>query len=152
MPLLRLLPILASLLIAPPLQAQVDPAEEAPPSRFQQIVDTDGDGLVSATESERFAETRFGRLDVDNDGAVSRAEFLGTLQEAHASADEATRPRLARAIEQRETVLRDLDKDRDGGISRNEFLSDARARFADADRDKDGRLTPDELRAARSPF
>jgi Ca2+-binding EF-hand superfamily protein len=82
-------------------------------------LDKDGSGSVSLEEFEAFTEFAFGAMDIDKNGALSKAEV-----DAHAP-DGA----FARA-----------DSDGNGSISAAEFKTRMDANFKSADLDGDGQL------------
>ncbi len=74
------------------------------------------------SEAERAAR-RLARYDKNDDGAVSRGEYLANRQKAFAKAD----------------------RNRDGRLDFEEYAVATATRFARADRDADGRLSPQEF-------
>jgi Ca2+-binding EF-hand superfamily protein len=114
-------------------------------------MDTDKNGKVTAAEVDarlvKSAETKiaaikkerdaaFAKLDANNDGSVSRAEFdekakLPTVKQPDA------KPFLAQ-----------FDVNKDGAISLEEFRTPTLANFARLDLNKDGVLTPAEMKTA----
>lgn len=96
--------------------------------------DTNGDGFISRAEAgalPRIAE-RFDAIDANRDGQVSIEEL-----------------RASHAKHRGEGQLKRLDTDGDGKMSKAEALAKASERFDRADANKDGFLTPDEMKAAR---
>ena len=78
--------------------------------------------------SERTREQRrFSRYDADENGAVSREEYLVSRRKSYAR----------------------LDLDGDGKLSFEEYAAKAGKKFASADRDRTGALTPGEFLATR---
>ena len=92
--------------------------------------DTNGDGVVTATEARAAALRLFDRFDRDGDGVVTQSE--------------AATPRPVPSRARFDVRFAELDRDRDGWLSRWESRLPAR-RFARVDRDVDGRLSPAEL-------
>jgi len=122
----------ATLTIADPGQG---PRRGAMMERLK-AADTNADGLISRSEAAalpRLAE-HFDAIDANRDGQVSFEE----LRAFHA------RHRGERG----KAFMKRLDTDGDGKVSRNEALAAAAARFDAADANKDGFLTPEEMRAA----
>lgn len=104
----------------------------------------------------------FQRIDVNNDGRISRAEFDSAREEMFARADadrngrltmselRALRPEGAAAPQRRPSMemlqkLRAIDRNGDRAIDLNEFRALGAERFAAADRNRDGFITPDEI-------
>jgi len=92
---------------------------------------------------------RMKRMDADNDGKISRAEWKGK-PEAFARLDKnsdgfITRDELA---ESRRGRLAEMDTNNDGKISRAEWKGKPGA-FSKLDANNDGELSEDELKAAR---
>ncbi len=108
-------------------------AKSAEPAmlRFKKM-DKDDDGKVTKAEFVG-PEAMFGRLDADKDGSIGRDE----MRKAGAG-------NAAEAI----AKFRAMDKDGDRMISKTEFTG-APALFDRLDADDDGQLTPQEIRAAR---
>ena len=117
--------------------------------RLMKLVDKDGDGFISAAAAERFAATRFDRLDGAHQGYLTLDAFEAPLRRAIERASEARRPQLERALPRLEAAFKAINKAGDGHLTKAEFLADSRARFAAADADKDGKLSLDEIRQAR---
>ena len=99
--------------------------------------DTNADGLISRAEAAalpRIAE-RFDEIDANRDGQVSFEELRASRKHGHGHG--------------RGGHLKRMDTDGDGKLSRNEALAAAAARFDAADANKDGFVTPEEMKAAR---
>jgi Ca2+-binding EF-hand superfamily protein len=143
----------ASVLLAVALPAGAQQAAQAPRpdrlARLVKLVDKDGDGAISLAEAQEFAAARFDKLDTDHKGYLTLDAFEAPLRRAIERASEARRPRLEKALPRAEAAFKSLNKAGDGRLTRTEFLADSATRFAAADTDKDGKLSPDELRHAR---
>lgn len=72
-------------------------------------------------------QRRFARYDADQNGAVSREEFLLSRRKSYAR----------------------LDLDNDGKLSFEEYAAKASRKFSGADRDRTGALTPAEFLATK---
>lgn len=81
---------------------------------------------LEASEKTR-EQRRFSRYDADENGAVSRDEYLLSRRKSYAR----------------------LDLDGDGKLSFEEYAAKAGKKFAGADRDRTGTLTPGEFLATR---
>lgn len=110
-------------------------AEQQPqrqrPMMGMRSMDADNDGVVSREEfmtAHQAADTRFAAVDGNKDGIVSREEFLAAGQQ------------------NREAQFRALDSNGDGRIAHEELAARRTAIFDAMDSDRDGRLTPQELR------
>lgn len=81
---------------------------------------------LEASEKTR-EQRRFSRYDADENGAVSREEYLQSRRKSYAR----------------------LDLDGDGKLSFEEYAAKAVKKFSGADRDRTGTLTPSEFLATR---
>jgi len=89
-----------------------------------QRADTDNDGAISRAEFMAQSEQRFARLDANADGEISGDELPG-----------------------RSRLVASADTNKDGKISKAEYMAQAAARFAKLDANGDGKITPDEMKA-----
>ena len=96
------------------------------------LMDRDQNGQVSRAEFMGFMEAEFNALDVDRSGELNPEELSGS--------------RIGVAGEgQVRQLLRLMDKDRNGQVSRAEFMGFMEAEFNRLDVDRSGELTPGEL-------
>ncbi|TSA13742.1 MAG: calcium sensor EFh [Betaproteobacteria bacterium] len=138
--------LIATLILVPAIGVAADGAVGAKGGRAAQFrnADTDGNGTLSRAEFARampHLAPKFDSIDSNKDGELSRAE-LAAWKKAHRV------ERQAKAVER----FRHADTDGDGAISRAEAAKHAprlAKRFDQIDADKDGKLTPEELRAYR---
>lgn len=130
--------------------------------RLQRLTaaDADRDGSVTAEERRavaqarqaRRAEVRFDRLDADQDGVISKAEFdARRAHRAEARADRgAHRAHHGFAGRHARHIRRDRRAEARGPVAIAEVQARAEAGFARLDADHDGYVTPAEGRAARA--
>lgn len=97
-----------------------------PPAADAPLGPVDVSAPLEASEKTR-EQRRFSRYDADENGAVSREEYLQSRRKAYAR----------------------LDLDGDGKLSFDEYAAKALKKFASADRDRTGVLTPVEFLATR---
>lgn len=94
-------------------------------------MDADNDGAVSREEfmaAHENSDARFAAIDADKDGAVSREEYL------------------AAGRQNRDARFKALDSNGDGRLTREELDARRSAMFETMDADKDGRITTSEMR------
>jgi|GEM_PF-981317 len=117
------------LLAAGAVQAQ--PYRQAgPPAMQRQAPDANRDGRLTYEEMRARAHARFARLDVNRDGRLTREEVRESRQDRRGD-------RVERRFGE------------DGVMTREEFRRRADERFARLDANRDGRLTPEEMRSQR---
>ena len=87
--------------------------------------DTDNDGAISRAEYVAQSDQRFARLDANGDGLLSGDELTG---------------RGGRR-------MADADTNKDGKVSKAEFAAQAADRFSKLDVNKDGKISGDEMKA-----
>lgn len=97
-----------------------------PPEADARLGPTDVTAPLEASEKTR-EQRRFLRYDADENGAVSRDEFLVARKKSYAR----------------------LDLDGDGKLSFDEYAAKATKKFASSDRDRTGSLTPSEFLSTR---
>jgi hypothetical protein len=123
------LPFAALLLAAPAFAGGGHPGK----------MDTNGDGVVSATEHAAGSSAKFQAMDTDKDGNVTAAE----LDAYHKQSGKAP---MASSGD----MMKKKDTNGDGMISSSEHDANAKARFAKLDTNSDGNLSETELSAART--
>ena len=188
--------------------AQSAPAQNAPTQSMRPRADADGNGMTSRAEARAAAEgafarfdvdrdsrltsadreqmrtvrraQRFARMDNDNDGSISRAEWDIAQQAMEARMQAQRGPGGPGAPEARDGEdgpgddgpgmrrhhgrhghhgMRDggmrvpgngIDADRDGAVSREEFIARAMSHFDRTDANHDGNVTAAERTSARA--
>jgi hypothetical protein len=107
------------------------------------MMDLNDDGVVGAEEAASAADEVFTAMDGDDDGKLTKDEFLG----AHVGTQFGFhRERQAAMQQARQERFDAMDANSDGSVSKAEFLDVARAHHMAADADGDGRITPWEYR------
>ena len=98
--------------------------------------DTNGDGMLSRAEAAALPRLagHFDAIDANKDGQVTFDELRAFHQSHHGK---------------RGGAMKAADTNGDGRISRDEYLAQAAARFDRLDANKDGAITPDELKGFR---
>jgi Ca2+-binding EF-hand superfamily protein len=99
--------------------------------------DANYDGTVTRAEFIAARASRFSKLDRNGDGYIDAGDLPKRLRRRQKAAD-----RMSALIAQ-------FDKDGDGRISRGEFVDGPTLAFDRADTNRDGVLSPDELKRAQ---
>ena len=106
---------------------------------FDQVangLDTNKDGKISKAEAKGRLSNHFAKVDADNDGFISKAEFENIPQSGRPSFDK---------------VLSNLDTDKDGKISKTEAKGPLSKNFTKVDTDEDGFISKTEFENMPSP-
>ncbi|MGH8243266.1 MAG: EF-hand domain-containing protein [Steroidobacteraceae bacterium] len=103
-----------------------------------QMMDTDKDGKISASEHAAGAKQKFQKMDSDGDGRVTTAE----MDAAHKSIEGGGKPSMSSA-----DMIKTIDTNNDGAITAAEHEKSSRDKFAKMDANGDGSLTSEELHA-----
>lgn len=128
-------------------------------------MDTNGDGMVSASEHAAGARKMFTEMDADRDGRVTAAE----MDARHGMKREDRQPRtqgmghgmgqgMAHGKEHgmggpwmsSADKIASMDTDGDGALSASEHDSGAQARFTQRDTDRNGSLSREEMAAGHA--
>ena len=120
------------------------------------MMDTDGDGSISATEHAAGAKQMFAKMDADGDGIVT-ARGNGRGPQGHADGAEEARPvghasasRLGksdRIDKSAAAKIKMIDTDGDGTITAAEHEAGAKKMFGKMDKDGNGKLSAAEVQA-----
>ncbi len=108
-------------------------------------LDQDRDGFLSIAEAIAGYRAAFDRLDFDQDGRLSRENFVG-LRPEWAKYHKTERFKRIQAANEKEMLV--IDKDRDRQLSFDEYASHNLAKiFTAMDSDGDGKVSTSEYRA-----
>jgi len=94
--------------------------------------DSDEDGLITKAEYMDFIDERFAKMDTDRDGTITKEDLYNSRFYTFL-------PELA------EAVFRDSDLDSDGLITKDEMIKAEELRFKQMDVNGDGQLSRDEF-------
>ncbi|WP_395945707.1 EF-hand domain-containing protein [Brevundimonas sp.] len=125
--------------VAHPVFAQTPAPGDMGRQMFQRI-DVNNDGRLSRAEFESAREEMFARADADRNGRLTMSELRALRPE------DAPAPQRRPGREQLQK-LRAIDRNGDRAIDLNEFRSLGGERFATADRNRDGFITREEIAA-----
>ncbi|ATQ44746.1 hypothetical protein [Caulobacter mirabilis] len=127
-------------------------------SDFIRDYDSNKDGTVTSAEFEAVRTARLKAMDLDGDGRVSEAEYIGEyatrldakLAASTASAEEkaATREGQLKQAKVRYDVL---DGDKNGDLTAAEFAASGKRAFAEQDGDGDGVVKAGEPKRVTKP-
>lgn len=103
-------------------------------------LDVNGDGRIDAADRTAAMAKRFDAMDANHDGMLSRQEFMDAHQKMMGH--------MGGGAMRGMMMLRQMDANGDKAVTRDEFIAGALKRFDAADANHDGKLTPEERRAA----
>lgn len=109
----------------------VSPLALANEGKDKAMKDSDGNGMVSQTEHEAWADKKFTKLDSDGNGQLSQSE-------------------LDKPGKDKSQKFADLDADGSGDVSQQEFDDHASSMFARMDSNGDGSLDSSEQQSQRT--
>jgi Ca2+-binding EF-hand superfamily protein len=107
-----------------------------------QMMDSNGDGKISADEHAAGAKKMFDKMDANKDGRVTAAEMDAAHEQI---AGKAKKPQLSSADK-----IKVVDTNHDGVLSVEEHVAGAKMMFDKMDTDKDGFLTKAEVEAGHA--
>ncbi len=140
------LPARAQQTPAAPAQSKPADPDALPPALAE--MDTNKDKAVDQKEFVAFQMKTFDEVDADKDGNVTREEYLKQAEPPFIPADAKDLP----PIEQRRRVLNNrftaLDANQDNKISREEAEQSFVREFVITDRDRNSRITANDIRIA----
>lgn len=140
--------------VAPP--PAVAKGEMPPPGpgkglKMFDFLDADKDGFITAGESQKAAQERFGKLDTNKDGKISKEEFEANRPQPPESPKGARNPdRMERMMKWRDHRFETLDADKDGFLSPDELSARGKKAQTEADTDKDGKVSRAEFEARKA--
>lgn len=105
------------------------------------MMDTDGDGNVSAAEHTAGAKARFVRMDANSDGVVTATE-MDAGHKAMADSGRAMKDGRSSADK-----IKMIDTNGDGQLSAEEHAASSQAMFDKMDADNNGSVTEAEMKA-----
>ncbi|MGB5559680.1 MAG: hypothetical protein WBN04_16930 [Paracoccaceae bacterium] len=111
-------------------------------------VDTNADGIVSASEASTHASAGFALFDTDRDDQITEDEFMDSAP----SAMPMGRRNVERLYLNRTARFQAMDSDGNGNVTLAEFMAKAQASYEAADANTDGKVTVWEFRAQQNPF
>jgi Ca2+-binding EF-hand superfamily protein len=135
---------------APPREVTREQAKAGAEKLFA-AMDLNQDGKLDAADREVRLGRMFDRIDADHDGKITQAEFLAAHRDGAEHHGETPGPAgmmRARALGMGAEILREADPQRTGTVSHDAFISTALALFDRTDANHDGKVTPEERRAA----
>lgn len=107
-----------------------------------QMMDSNGDGKISAEEHEAGAKKMFEKMDANKDGKVTAAEMDAAHEQI---AGKSAKPQMSAADK-----IKVVDTNHDGVLSAEEHVAGAKMMFDKMDTDKDGFLTKAEVEAGHA--
>jgi Ca2+-binding EF-hand superfamily protein len=114
-------------------------------------MDLNQDGKLDAADREVRLGRMFDRIDADHDGKISRAEFITAHRDGAERREDTPGPEgimRARALGMGAEILREADPQHTGTVSHDAFVAAALTLFDRADANHDGKVAPEERRAA----
>lgn len=118
------------------------------------VMDTNGDGMVSASEHAAAVTRMFGEMDANGDGNVTAAEMDAKHDRKMAATSNMTSNDAAMDDDMHDRKAADkiakMDTNGDGALSASEHESGAQAMFTQMDTDGNGSLSRQEMAAGHA--
>lgn len=115
-------------------------------------LDGNRDGKLDRSDrearKEAFLAERFAGMDTNKDGKLDRAEFMAGHQRPAAGRSGPGMMERGMGMKHMRAMMGQMDGNADRALTRDEFVTGALKHFDAADANKDGKLTPEERRAA----
>lgn len=109
--------------------------------KMMDMMDTNGDGMVSADEHAAGAKMMFDKMDANKDGSVTAAE----MDAAHKDMDHKGMGHEGMSSADK---IKMIDTDGDGKVSAAEHAAGSQMMFDKSDTNKDGKVDAAEMKAA----
>jgi Ca2+-binding EF-hand superfamily protein len=137
------LPALCGFALSPVVRAHG--GAEHKQAQFE-MMDSNGDGKISAEEHAAGAKKMFQMMDADNDSKVTAAEMDAAHEKIAGKPKSAAKGHEMSAADK----IKVVDSNHDGVLSADEHEAGAKAMFEKMDTDKDGFLTKAEMEAGHA--
>jgi Ca2+-binding EF-hand superfamily protein len=119
-----------------------------------QMMDSNGDGKISAEEHEAGAKKMFQMMDADKDGKVTASEMDAAHERMTGKSKTQANSDAKSGMKGHEMSANDkikaVDTNHDGVVTADEHEAGAKAMFDKMDTDKDGYLTKSEMEAGHA--
>ncbi|MFC1664625.1 EF-hand domain-containing protein [Pseudomonadota bacterium] len=112
------------------------------------LIDINGDGIISSDESALRHEQVFAEIDFDDDDTLSLEEYMA-VRFGGGNQGTGYGERRLKMNKRKQARFRLMDRDGDGVVRKLEFLASGKAQHEMADTDNDKKVTIWEYRAAR---
>ncbi len=113
------------------------------------IIDADSDGTISDAEAAANHEEVFVTMDADEDGALTREEYLAVSFGPGPMMTDGRGRLREQALARKAANFAEMDGDGDDSVTQREWMAAGEDRFVASDHDGDGVVTVWEFRSAR---